>query len=122
MEKYNAETLNEASNREKVKQLWDECIDESKNIESLSKLTIIPKRRLKKEYSFYSALFVLILAFAYLMSNVGLYVSLVEKGIPEIISLLISIIILSLFSLFFITNLYVALNLLTCKSKLNMLQ
>ena len=118
VEKYNAETLNEASNREKVKQLWDECIDESKNIESLSKLTIIPKRRLKKEYSFYSALFVLVLSFAYLMSNVGLYVSLVEKGIPEIISLLISIIILSLFSLFFITNLYVALNLLTCNSKL----
>lgn len=118
MDLINQKTLKEASNRNKIKELWNECIDEAKSVESISKLTIIPRRRLKLEYSFYSALFILILSFDFLMSNVGLYVSLVKKGLPEIASFIITATILTLFSLFFITHLYVALNLINSNNKL----
>ena len=69
----NEKTLVQSKNREKVKEIWDECINNSQNIDSLTKLTIVPRRRLSKNVSFYLPLLLLILSIGLLFSNFGLY-------------------------------------------------
>lgn len=52
-----------SKNREEMAKTWYECIDNAENISSLCKLTMIPKKRLKKEVSFFQALFGMLLGF-----------------------------------------------------------
>lgn len=84
-------TFTQSSNREKVKETWEECINNTKNIASLTKLTIVPRRRLQKNVSFYLPLLTLILSIILLFSNVGLYTAIennINNNFINIINLL----------------------------------
>ena len=84
----NEKTFKESNDREKVKEVWDECISKSKKVDSLTKLTIISRRRLKKNVSFYIPLLCFALCIGLLFSNLGLYNSVLHFKSVNIIYLI----------------------------------
>ena len=119
----NENTLIQSKDREKVKQIWDECINNTQNIDSLTKLTIIPRRRLSKNVSFYLPLLLLILSICLLFSNFGLY-SAIENiihhklisfiNLISVIALIVAIV--SIYKLIFTINPEAKLYSLGCAS------
>ena len=110
MEIANNKMVESSRDRENVKKTWDDCINRAKKIEDLSKLTIIPIRRIRREYSFFNTLTLIVLGLLALLSNYGLFTYLVKTGIGETASKIISV---SLFFAFLINILYLFYRLIT---------
>ena len=66
---YNEESLLISHNKYLIKNTWNECINNCEKIDSLTKLTIIPRKRLKKEFSFLSNVIVVLLSIVLLGVN-----------------------------------------------------
>lgn len=88
--KINKIQLEQSKNRDKIKQVWDNCIANAKQLDSLTKLTIIPRKRNKKEFSFYSSLIGLVLSIFTLGINYNFYLNLINENIKSIFTYIIT--------------------------------
>ena len=104
MQLANKAMLDSSKNRDKVKEVWDDCISRAKSIDKLTKTTNISIKRLRKEYSFYSAFVSFFLYLLMVGSTFGLYFSLMFRQINP---LLVQIVTLSVF-IFSITCLLIS--------------
>ena len=118
MEKINENTKNECINRDKVKQTWKTCISSVNKLDSLTKVTTLPRRRLKKEYSFYSAFIMFVLCLSIIPSDNGLYVDLLAANINKYLSLIISLIVILFIQVIFLINGFTMVRLINSEMKL----
>ncbi len=77
---YNEVSLNVSKNKKAIKDTWDECINNCEKVESISKLTIVPRKRLKKEWSFYYSLISIVLTALLFAINDNFLVSARQLG------------------------------------------
>lgn len=118
MNKANNAMLLASSNREKVKQGWDDCISRAKQIDRLTKTTNISIKRLRKEYSFLSAFISFFLNIGIIASSIGLYFSLMKNGVNPILAQIITLLILIVSGLHLLWSYKRMLNLRSPRSKL----
>ncbi len=114
----NQNSLNVASNREKIQEVWTKCLQKTKKVEYLTKETIITKRRLRKDFSFYHSLFALLLSFGLSAANYGFYLSLIQAEITMKSALIFAIILQAIFLAFILVYSFRFFSLINPKRKL----
>ena len=102
--KANYNMLVQSKNRELIKLTWDKCIKNASQLDTLTKVTTITRKRLRKDYSFYSTLINMILTTIIMNADYGLYISLIHIGVPQVISFIITIIMFCFFFCIFLMN------------------
>ena len=116
--KANDNTLIQAKNRELIKYTWEKCIKGASRLDTLTKVTTISRRRLRKDYSFYSALINTILTATIFVSDIGLFRNLVKIGMPSFVAHVLSFSIFVFFALIFLTSVHYLINLINPERKL----
>ena len=116
--KANDNTLIQAKNRELIKNTWEKCIKGTSKLDTLTKVTTISRRRLRKDYSFYSALVNTLLTATIFVSDVGLYRNLIKIGMPSFMAHILVFSIFVFFALLFLTNVHYLINLINPERKL----
>lgn len=77
---YNEASLKVSKNKKAIKDTWDECINNCEKVELISKLTIIPRKRLKKEWTFYCNLVIILLISFLFAINDNFFISAKQLG------------------------------------------
>ena len=116
--KANYNMIVQSKNRELVKQTWDKCIKNASQLDTLTKVTSITRKRLRKDYSFYSSLIIALLTIVVMNADYGLYTSMVNIGIPKNISFILTIILFWFFFAIFIINALFCFRLINPEMKL----
>lgn len=116
--KANYNTLVQSKNRELVKQTWDKCIKNSNKLDTLTKVTTITRKRLRKDYSFYSSLVIILLTLVIMNADYGLYTNLVKIGMHAKIAFIFTIILFCLFLAIFVINIFYFFRLINPEMKL----
>ena len=118
MEQANKKTIMACKDRNKIKQTWRTCIDNVNRLDVLTKVTTLPRRRLKKEYSFYSAFIMFVLCLSIIPSSNGLYVDLLAANIHKHLALFISLLVILLIQVIFLINGFTMVRLINPEMKL----
>lgn len=114
----NEKTLLLSKDSNNVKKTWEECIENASQIETLTKVTTIPRRRLKKEISFYFSFIVVLLSLFVGWVNQLLYIKLLETNIHKLWASVICVLIFILNSVIFIQNIFKTFRLINPEMKL----
>ena len=83
---FNVRFLQESTKREEVRNVWNCCIKNAKHISSVTKITIVPKKRLKKDTSFFLAAASSILFLIALFVSSRIFYSSGEKFFAAVVS------------------------------------
>lgn len=118
MTQANNDTILACKNRNKIKQTWKTCINNVKRLDVLTKVTTLPRRRLKKEYSFYSAFIMFVLSLSIIPSTNGLYVDLLAANIHKHLALFISLLVIASIQIIFLINGFTMVRLINPEMKL----
>ena len=116
--KSNNNTLIQSKNRELIKTTWEKCIKGAKSLDTLTKVTTISRRRLRKDYSFYSSLAIVLLTLSIFTADIGLYKNLVNIGTPSFVAHTLSTLLLSFFAILFLISAHYLINLINPERKL----
>ena len=116
--KANNNTIIQAKNRELVKTTWTKCIKGAKSLDTLTKVTTISRRRLRKDYSFYASLVNVLLALSIFTADIGLYKNLANIGMSSFIAHILSTCIFAFFALIFLVYVHYLFNLINPEVKL----
>lgn len=119
--KANENTIKLSKDREKVKEVWTNCIKNASQIETLTKLTSIPRRRLKKDFSFYSSLVSIILCFVAFFTIYNFLINLNKMQIAGPLVKISAIAILVFIVIIFIQYLLMFFRLINPEAKLHTL-
>ncbi len=114
----NEKTLSLSANREKIEEVWNKCLQKAKSVDNLTKETIITKKRLRKEYSFYHSFFSLILSLGLSAANYGFYLNLIQTSIKDITAFILCVVLQVIFLIFAIIYAFRFFNLINPKRKL----
>lgn len=114
----NNKTLKECVDRNKTKEIWNESITKAKRIDVLTKVTTMSRKRLKKEYSFYSAALIFILSYLVILSSNGLYGGLLNTFNNEKLAFIISSIIVLMIQVIMLKYLFIMIRLANPEMKL----
>ena len=114
----NSKSLNEATDRNKVKEIWNTCIEKSQSIEKLTNLTVISKKRLNYDLSFFNNLTALFLSIILLIVNFDFYLNLKQTPLSNFLIITITAILGILFTSIAIIYLLRLLTQITPKIKL----
>ena len=81
MLKLNEKTIYESADRNKIRDVWNECINDAKSLEELTKQTIVSRKRLRKDLSFFESLScsILLLFLPYFIYNLYQNIAIINK-------------------------------------------
>lgn len=98
----NNEMIKNSILRSKTKQTWEKCIEDARQIEVLTKITYIPRKRLRKTYSFYVALVSSVLWFSLYFIFFQSYADFIRHTSYDLIGLIVFLIVVVVISYFFV--------------------
>lgn len=110
--------LNQAKDKSLIKDVWNNCLNNAKQLKTLTKITMISRKRLKKGFSFYSSLIGLCLTIISFNITYGFYHDVILAGFSKILAIVLSIITLIVFFYFLTLYLFRIFRLLNPEIKL----
>lgn len=117
----NNEMIKNSIMRNKTKEMWDKCIEDARQIEVLTKITYLSKKRLRKTYSFYVSLISSILWLSLYFISFQSYAEFIEHTSKDAIVVIFFLMIIVLISYFFVLYFMRVLRQLTPTLKLKSL-
>ena len=114
----NQKTMAQAKDREQMSNVWNQCIQNAKDVSILTKVTTISKKRLNYDLSFFNSFFSFLLSFALLFVDYDLFLTFKNLHLSLVWNLIITIIIAIFCLTSFIINLIKIIFLSTPKRKL----